>query len=364
MYPDISVLMPAFNAGNYLSIVVNSILNQTFANFEFIIVDDGSTDRTRIRLEQYAEKDNRIRVLSKDINRGITASLNYALEHARGRFIARIDVDDISRPRRLERQIAEFLDDDKLVLCGTNAIRVSNKLIPLYPTFLPTNDWDIRCLFPFENPFIHSSVMMRTDSLREIGGYDEKFNVTQDYELWMRLLKKGRVKNISDPLVLLRLHEESITAKSRTTQIELARLVQTEYTKMFVPEIVPADCMFENVTRKHDSVYAQNTCACYPQLAVKNALVLLSSIKQRYSDSNILNIRFYVMFKSLRLMKTQILTREFWTMMYFIFRQEGLALFGFVPWIVLTLVRGLFQIVRYGGVGLLYKIRLRGDVSL
>lgn len=356
--------MPAFNASNYLSIAVESILNQTFADFEFIIVDDGSTDSTRLRLGYYAEKDNRIRVLSKDANQGITASLNYALEHARGRFVARIDVDDISMSRRFERQIAEFLADDKLVLCGSNAIRVSNKLIPLYPTVLPTNDWDIRCLFPFENPFVHSSVMMRTDSLREVGGYDENFYVTQDYELWMRLLEKGRVRNIRNPLMLLRFHAKSITAKSRSSQIKFARLVQTEYTKRFVPDIVPVDCMFENITRKFDRENTQNTCACYPELAVKNALLLLSSIKQRYSDSSILNLRFYVIYKSLKLMKTQILKYEFWAMMYYIFRQEGLALFGFLPWTVLVLIRGLFQIVRCGGLGIFYKIRLRGDVSL
>lgn len=204
--PTISVLMGVYNEEEYLSDAIESILNQTYEDFEFLIVDDNSSDTSTEIVRAY--DDPRIVLLENETNKGLTVSLNRALEHATGKYIARQDADDRSATNRLERQFA-FLDaNEEVAVVGTGARLIDSTggtidtrvgyCNPNYEDFLDTNH------------LIHGSVLARRAVLEDFDGYDEFFEYSQDYELWLRLSKTHKIANIPEPLYNLRIHDESV----------------------------------------------------------------------------------------------------------------------------------------------------------
>lgn len=212
----ISVIMSIYN-GNpfYIMTAINSILAQTYSNFEFIIVNDGS--------DMYIEhllvdiKDNRVHIIKNTNNLGLTKSLNRALEKSTCKYIARMDADDIAMPQRFEKQL-EFLENNSsYVMCGTKFKEILNdKIIEQRLLFLNTDDEIKNMIFKF-NPFNHSSIMMRADIVKRIGGYDEKYKYSQDYALWLKMIKQGKVLNLSDALILRRM-DDNISIKNEKIQ--------------------------------------------------------------------------------------------------------------------------------------------------
>jgi len=186
--PKISVVMSVYNGERYLGEAVESIFNQTFSDFEFIIINDGSTDRTPEILTEF--DDPRAKVINQP-NRGLTASLNRAIRLAKGEYIARMDADDISEPTRLERQV-EVLDRDPdvvLVACWYEVIDEKGNF--LAHRRLPTDGRELTRLLMHENPICHGSVLMRKEAIEAVGLYDENLRYAQDYDLWLRMLRKG-----------------------------------------------------------------------------------------------------------------------------------------------------------------------------
>jgi glycosyltransferase involved in cell wall biosynthesis len=211
--PRLSVVMCVYNGAKTVGDAIQSILSQSFADFEFIILDDGSTDATPDVLAK-AMADERVRVLRQE-NAGLTRSLNRAIGHARARLIARQDADDLSLPDRLARQVA-FLDAHPNVnLLGTGHFEQWGGR--LYIKSPPTGEELPRTLF-LHNPFAHSSVMFRTDVFWSVGGYDETFRTGQDFELWMRFGKYGPVAAISDQLIVRKVSQASISSRKRLLQ--------------------------------------------------------------------------------------------------------------------------------------------------
>lgn len=207
----VSVVMSVYNGSRYLREAMDSILSQTFRDFEFIILNDGSTDGSAEIIRSYC--DTRIRYVEKNENMGLTRSLNQGLSMARGVYIARMDADDISLPKRFEHQIA-FLDAHPEVgVLGTaaqliNGSGIKGEII----RFSPEHGF-LRWLMCFVvNPIIHPSVMVRRHWIEQVGGYDEHMVTSQDYELWCRLSGLTRLANITDVLLLLRKHEENISS--------------------------------------------------------------------------------------------------------------------------------------------------------
>ncbi len=205
--PLISVLMSVFNGKPYLSEAVESILHQTFADFEFIIIDDGSSDGTTEILEEYAEKDSRIRLIRNDGNIGLTRSLNKGIQVASGKFIARQDADDVSLPERFEKQLHRFADDERLALLGSAYEVIDGEGNTSGVDRYPADDVSIRWQMMFHNGFAHSSVMIRRDVLASHKlSYNEECEFAQDYELWSRILEFGCGANIDEPLIRYRCH--------------------------------------------------------------------------------------------------------------------------------------------------------------
>jgi glycosyltransferase involved in cell wall biosynthesis len=203
--PAVTVLMTVFNAGRYLEPSIRSILRQNFRDFEFLIIDDCSTDGSGELAETWARKDPRIRVIRNAANRGQTECLNQGLAHARGRWIARHDADDLAHPARLALQHQLTQSAPEIVLLGSNGriIDEHDKLIGLLDA--PLSQEGISWTAPFLNPFMHTSVMFRADVIRdEFGGYDNSYRIAQDYELWTRVISKHRSANLPQRLVCYR----------------------------------------------------------------------------------------------------------------------------------------------------------------
>jgi len=202
----ISVVMSAFNAEAYLRESIDSILNQTYKNFEFIIVDDCSADSTASILDAYSITDSRIRILKNNKNMGLPFSLNVAIRAAEGEFIARMDADDISLPDRFKKQIDFMNIHSAIKICGTACIEIDSEGKELFRKSMPESNQDIGKIIFKRSPFIHPTVMIRSCFFEEVGFYNESFLKTQDLELWSRAYIAGvKMANLPDFLLLYRL---------------------------------------------------------------------------------------------------------------------------------------------------------------
>jgi glycosyltransferase involved in cell wall biosynthesis len=221
--PTISVLMPVYNGEQYLAQAVESILAQTFADFEFIIINDGSTDTSLKILEDYAAKDKRVRLISRE-NRGLARTLNEMISEAKGEFIARMDADDIAMPERFAHQVA-FLRREPGVVCVGSAHEVIDEKGRLLTRIeLPEDNDGIQAMALGGNfPFNHPSVMIRRAPLVEVGGYDEAMVPAEDLDLWLRLGEVGALANLKDTLTKYRQHGNSLSDKNQTKQYNKAR---------------------------------------------------------------------------------------------------------------------------------------------
>ena len=215
MTPAVSVLLPVYNAQRYLPAAVESVLGQTFKDFELIAVDDGSTDRSKEVLDRYAAADPRMRVISRP-NAGLVASLNEALAIARGHFIARMDADDIALPDRFAKQVDYLTAHPECVLLGSHVITMDSDgyLISPMPDIAFGHDRIDSALLRRGWPMVHPTVMMRADALRAAGAYRAETWPYEDHDLFLRMAEVGRVENLPDVLLHYRKHAASISAQS------------------------------------------------------------------------------------------------------------------------------------------------------
>ena len=224
MQPKISVLMPVYNAERFLAEAVESILKQTFTEFEFIIIDDGSTDNSINILKNYSSLDPRIKLITRE-NRGLIKTLNEGVDLARAKYIARMDADDISLPLRFEKQI-EFLDEHpEHIAVGTLAelIDIDGDLIGSFGGLKTHEEIDGAHIKGIGGAIVHPSAMIRRTAMVKVGGYLECYQNAEDLDLWLRLAEHGKLANIPSRLLLYRQHMDSIGYKMRLSQIESAR---------------------------------------------------------------------------------------------------------------------------------------------
>lgn len=226
--PAVSVVMAVYNGGDYLAESIESILNQNWKDFEFIIINDGSTDQTASVIEYYSNIDSRIKIISRE-NRGLVASLNEGVAAAKAKLIARMDADDISLPTRLTEQV-EFLNKNLNVVCvGTDPIIIDEDGDELIHLKIPATDLIIQQqLLLGHCPIEHPSVMFRKEVAIKVGGYRKEFEAAEDYDLWLRMGELGKLANINKPLIKYRFLNSSISAKNQTKQNEATRKAQAE----------------------------------------------------------------------------------------------------------------------------------------
>lgn len=228
--PDISVLMSCYNGQKWLGNAIESVLNQSFKDFEFIIVDDGSRDSSAEIMKSYAAKDSRIKIIEKE-NTGLPDSLNVGLNEAKGEWIARIDADDLCEPDRLEKQLAFSGANPSVILIGSayHEMDETGKLGKLQ-TYPETHQQLKKHLLQKRRFFAHSSAFYKTEIARKVGFYRPRIKKSEDYDLWLRLSEVGKMACISEPLIRFRSHPDQISNEDAgRRQIADGRVALTSY---------------------------------------------------------------------------------------------------------------------------------------
>ena len=225
--PLVSVLMPAYNAEKYIGEAIESILNQTFKDFELIIINDGSKDKTEEIIEEYAKKDNRIVYVKNDKNMKISQTLNRGMDMANGKYIARMDTDDISLEDRFEKQVKYMEENPDCGVIGTCflSFRDEDKTNTM-KNIRPETDHIIRLHGLYCCQFAHPTVMMRKSFFDENNlRYNPKYDGCEDFELWTRAKRFMKFHNLPEFLLYYRLHGENISIKSHGKQFMLSNKI-------------------------------------------------------------------------------------------------------------------------------------------
>jgi len=227
--PLVSVVLPVYNGEEYLADAINSILAQTFSDFELILIDDGSTDGSPKILHAYEQRDPRVRVIVRE-NRGLVTTLNDAIDIARGKWIARMDQDDIALPHRLKCQL-EWLETTGADISGSWVRRFGSsdkRLIRVRQT-----DEAIKIEILFCSPFAHPAVMMRAELVKHLR-YDIACEKAEDYDLWERAAEAGwKMTNVQQVLLMYRVHATQISSKAAMSQQQVSLQIQRRYWEHF-----------------------------------------------------------------------------------------------------------------------------------
>ncbi len=224
-YPKVSVIMSVYNSEKYLEEAINSVLNQTFQDFELIVIDDGSTDNSRRILESY-RRHSKIKMLINKHNEGVAAARNKALKISKGKYIAVIDADDIALPQRLEKEVRYLDKHPEIGLVGSfyYVIDENGKILKLIT--VPTTNEEIQEILIKHNCFAHSSIMFRRECLDTVGGYREAFQYALDYDFILRISEKYKVAIIPEPLCAWRINPNSISVTRKICQDKYAQLAR------------------------------------------------------------------------------------------------------------------------------------------
>ena len=287
--PKISVVMSVFNGSDFLKNAVQSILDQTYTDFEFIIIDDGSTDDSVKIIKKF--KDKRIRLITQH-NHGLVFSLNKAISLSRGEYIARQDADDISLPKRLEKEIRWISKDSNRGLVSTYFSLIDYKTSK--PTgvslVFPANHIDLRRAMYITNPFAHGAALFRKKAILENGGYSSDYGPTEDYDMWRKIAEKWTVGLIPDVLFYYRINNpESISQKSNEKQNFYVQKIRDElwqkpFLKKSPPEIVRD---YKEIRQYVSKPYANSVELEYKsfQYALTKELLLRGKLKNAINQS-------------------------------------------------------------------------------
>lgn len=268
-YPQVSVVMPVYNGQTFLPQAVESILKQRFGDFEFIILDDGSTDDTWAILRAYAARDSRIVLLRNHQNLGLIKTLNKGISLARGNYIARMDADDISHIERLATQVTYLEDHPTVGVLGTAYIRLyADGATSLRQP--PVTDTAIRWHLLFGNIWCHPSIMFRRRLVALEQPFYRDFLHAEDYELWPRLLKHTRAATLTTPLVSYRMHSNSICATNPEPQEQMVTRISVNQIRELVLGQLTTTAI-EALRRCH-----------FPQQAAPTDIVYCSSMLQLF----------------------------------------------------------------------------------
>jgi glycosyltransferase involved in cell wall biosynthesis len=246
--PLVSVVMPVYNGELFLDEAVESILAQSLQDFEFIVIDDGSTDRTPSILERYRQSDRRVQILTHSENLGIVAALNVGMDNAHGKYLARMDADDISLPLRLEKQVDYLEANPEIGLLGCGLRVIDKDKNAIGSLHYPQDDLSIRWTSLFESPFAHPAIIVRSDLIRNKGlHYDPYYERVEDYPLWLEILKYTRGANLPEELLLYRLHSQGITIQHNQREYKLIAEIIRRHLREHLPSLVFDDADIEAI---------------------------------------------------------------------------------------------------------------------
>ena len=227
--PKISVIMSVYNGEDYLREAVESVLNQSFTQWELIIINDCSTDTTPEILADFAQRDSRVKVHTNEVNLRLPSSLNKALSFAQGKYVARMDADDICLPDRLQKQYDFMERNPEVALSSCRFMTLKNGVISSGGCGGKNDPESIKGLLLVTNPILHPGIIAKTETIRELG-YDKNFTCTEDMELWTRFVMAGHKVQIQpDYLMIYRLHDKQITETTLDKQKREVVTIQKTY---------------------------------------------------------------------------------------------------------------------------------------
>ncbi len=231
MPPKVSVIICTYNRARFISKAIDSVLKQTYENFELIIVDDASSDNTEKKLREYTNNPKIIIHKNKNVL-GISKSRNLGVSLSHGEYIAMLDSDDEwTDPMKLEKQILILNEDSEIGLVGSSMIMVKDNGEKIKEEFTATTDAEIRKLMLFDNQIFQSSVMFRKKAFEEAGGYDEKLEVAEDYDLWLRIGKKYKFANLKESTINYTVHEGSVSKRKKMLMAKTVNNIVEKYKK-------------------------------------------------------------------------------------------------------------------------------------
>lgn len=285
--PLVSVLMPVYNTERYLHEAIDSILRQTFTDFEFIIINDGSTDSSQKIINHYAKIDSRI-VTVKQKNMGLVKTLNKGIELAKGTYIARIDGDDPAFETRLEKQVKIIEKSKKTVLVGGGFEIIDENGFFLETIHPPTRDKDLRRTMMLRNPFGHASALFRKDAAIKAGLYSGECGPTEDQELWIRLSKIGNLATVSEPVYRYRINMKGISQSNSERQANETKKHLGALWAEITPEVLSRDELKEQGQRYVDaSIRKSYGIGMKEQFLADNAQIGVKLIRYKYFTQGI-----------------------------------------------------------------------------
>ncbi len=299
--PKITILMPVYNGEKYIYKAIKSILNQTFANFEFLIINDGSTDQSIEIIKSF--KDPRIYVVSNNKNLGLINTLNKGLDLARGEYIARMDCDDISLSYRLAKQV-EFMDKHHEVgVCGSWIKFIQTGKIFKYPI----NHDQIKALMFINNGLAHPTAMMRTSVLRKNKlYYNSSYKHVEDYDLWVRISKISCLANIPEVLLRYRLHEKQISQEYSVEQKSNLKVILIKQLKTLTLDFKKKELQLHISILSNEKVNRFKAKNWIKKLKLTNSKTKIYA--QKPFDKILKNLWFNITLKSFRIYLNDIKT--------------------------------------------------------
>ena len=227
--PKISLIMSVYNGEDYLKEAIDSVINQTFPEWELIVINDCSTDSTAEILKHYETLDSRIKVHTNEVNLRLPSSLNKALTLAKGKYIARMDADDICMPNRLKMQYDFMENNPSVALSSCRFMTIKNGVISSGGCGGKNDSESIKALLLVTNPILHPGIIAKAEVIKSLG-YDKNFTCTEDMELWTRFILAGhKIEILSEYLMIYRLHDKQITGTTLEKQHKEVILVQKNY---------------------------------------------------------------------------------------------------------------------------------------
>ncbi|MFO0971601.1 MAG: glycosyltransferase [Candidatus Saccharimonadales bacterium] len=235
--PLVTVVMSVYNDMHYVGRAIESILNQTFRDFEFIIINDGSTDTSREIIESY--KDPRITIINQK-NHGLVYSLNKGIREAKGAFIARQDSDDASEPIRLQTQVDFLSRHPDTVLIGSSMKVMGEESTVLHTHHVLLGNRELKQELLIRSPFAHGSVMFSKQAATTVGLYDPLAWPAEDYNLWLKLSVQGAFANVNEPLYIYRENSAGISLQNQSKQIQQSSSIRRLAWKKYRSELIPS----------------------------------------------------------------------------------------------------------------------------
>lgn len=235
--PKISLIMSVYNGEDYLEEAIDSVLKQSFTDWELIVINDCSTDRTPEILSRYAAQDTRVHVHTNEVNLRLPSSLNKAMSFARGKYIARMDADDICLPDRLEKQYAFMEQNPDIALSSCRFMTLKNGVISSGGCGGRSDANSVKALLLVTNPILHPGIIAKAEVIKTMG-YDKTFTCTEDMELWTRFVMAGhKAQILPEYLMIYRLHDKQITATTLERQHKEVTAIQKIYYGKFLEEM-------------------------------------------------------------------------------------------------------------------------------